>query len=520
MRKNFCLCIINLFIFSIVDAQIIPVKNHSLEGPAAHVGISLIPPEWFEVTGSPETLDSTSMIWASEGKCFVFMRGYYDSRPSRYRNTGIGQELSSPLTAGRTYMLSFDMAYCSLYRDTTYWHPTPDFANLTIKGFADGGGDLFWQSGRVSSHSWVRDTIVFTPTRNTTYITVSTFGTEGDSSTVGTLLDNFSEIRETIKLDLTSDNTCTGKTIGAVYVSIPGGDDTYTYLWQPGNYTTSSVQNLGPGFYSVTVKSGRGLTAYGRIGVTTSDISLTKTVTPVSCYGETDAILNVVASGGQAPYKFTLDNGSVNESGVFDKLPPGTYNVKVEDKQQCKASMEVHADIIKPTLLQLKTVTTKGVVCNAAKDGKIILTARGGTLPYTYSIPDDVSQPDSILRQLDEGTYHYTVTDSHKCMVEGDAVITKDWRECAVFVPSAFSPNGDGLNDVFRIKLMDDVREYRMTVYSNWGTLVFESSNPEAGWDGTRKGNVLPVGTYIWAIVYTNSKKQAMKQTGAVTLIR
>lgn len=522
MKKYLYLTIINLVVLVTADAQIVPLKNHSLEGVGPRKNRSGIPPEWLVESGNPETWlgDSTSLIWASDGIYFSYLRGFYLRRDARkFHPTAIGQELSTTLTAGRTYTLSFDMAYCSLYTDTLLYHYAVDFANLKITGSGDGYTDVFYKSPRIKSHYWVRDTIVFTPTRNTSYMTFSTYD-DGDSSTVGTILDNFSEIRETIKLELTSNNTCIGKKIGSVSVTIPGGDDTYTYLWEPGGYTTSTVSDLPSNFYSVTVKSGRGLTAYGRIAVSTSDISLRKKVTPISCYGETDAIIEIIPDAGQAPYKFTLNDTGFNNTGIFKDLPPGAYHFKVEDKQQCKADEEIIVDIFEPPLFQLKNMRTKGVICSSAKDGQIILTATGGTLPYTYSIPGLVSQPDSVLRQLDEGKYHYVVTDSHHCMDEGYADISKDWRECGVFVPNAFSPNRDGLNDEFRVKLLDDVSEYRLSIYSGWGAPVFESSNPEGGWDGTRRGEMLPTGTYIWSLVYTNSKKQPMKQTGTVTLVR
>jgi gliding motility-associated-like protein len=271
------------------------------------------------------------------------------------------------------------------------------------------------------------------------------------------------------------------------------------------------VENLPAGVYRVTIK-GDGMKEEAKIEVKTSFLSLTTTVTGISCYGQTDAMINLLAEDGDQPYKYSL-NDTYNDSGIFSNIPPGTYTVKVEDAI-CTISETI--DLKEPALLELEKVSANEVVCSTAKNGQIVLSATGGTLPYSYSIPDVVKQSDSILRHLDEGNYHYMVEDSHHCMVEGNALITKDWRDCAVYAPNAFTPNGDGVNDVFHVRVIDDIHHYRMAVFSRWGTPVFESGNPSAGWNGGQ----CPAGSYSWIITYTDSKNQLIKQTGNLLLIR
>jgi len=90
-----------------------------------------------------------------------------------------------------------------------------------------------------------------------------------------------------------------------------------------------------------------------------------------------------------------------------------------------------------------------------------------------------------------------------------------------LFMPSAFTPNGDGRNDLFRIPPGIPVTITRFAVYDRWGGMVFATSNTGEGWDGTRSGTLQPTGTYAWYVEYFNPLTKRMEmQKGTVELIR
>jgi gliding motility-associated-like protein len=416
----------------------------------------------------------------------------------------MGQRLTPEPKTGHTYRFSFDYAY-----------PEEDTASrygaFVIKAVDWKGQDLLWKSNLIYKNSWQRDTIYFTPKRDVTFLMFTTYDMPRDSIGTAIVLDHFSDVEEIMTLDISAKNTCPGKSIGAVSVNVAHADNTFTYLWQPGNYTTSTVENLPAGVYRVAINGG-GMTAEAKVEVKASDLNIWPEITNVSCYGKMDGMVTIVAEGGEQPYRYAL-NGTYNDMGIFHNMSSGTYDVKATD-QLCDVSRKIAMQ--EPALLQLEKVSTNEVVCSSARNGQIVLSASGGTPPYSYGIPDVMIQSDSILRHLDGGNYHYVIEDNHHCMVEGNAIITKNWRDCAVHAPNAFTPNGDGLNDVFRVRVIDDIHDYRMAVFSRWGTPVFESRNPAAGWNGGQ----CPAGSYAWIITYTDSKQQFIKQTGNLLLIR
>jgi gliding motility-associated-like protein len=174
-------------------------------------------------------------------------------------------------------------------------------------------------------------------------------------------------------------------------------------------------------------------------------------------------------------------------------------------------------DTIPLTLVNLVSVNIR---CSESKDGQVIISVIGGKPPYSYSIPGVILQSDSVIQHLQADKYHCRVTDANGDQVEGIITVKKEWRYCSVFVPSAFSPNKDGLNDIFRVKIQDDISEFHMLIFDRWGHLVFESNDPSYGWDGSQGSAQLPPSTYIWSITYLDNKKQATKQQGTVVLVR
>jgi gliding motility-associated-like protein len=73
-----------------------------------------------------------------------------------------------------------------------------------------------------------------------------------------------------------------------------------------------------------------------------------------------------------------------------------------------------------------------------------------------------------------------------------------------VYAPTAFSPNGDGKNDVFYVYgPVDEIVQFQLNIYDRWGTLVFKTNDLQEGWDGTFDGNLAPTGAYVWVADFT-----------------
>ena len=89
-------------------------------------------------------------------------------------------------------------------------------------------------------------------------------------------------------------------------------------------------------------------------------------------------------------------------------------------------------------------------------------------------------------------------------------------------VPNAFTPNGDGLNDLFIpvISNPEQAKYYQFDVFNRWGQIVFSSNKPGEGWDGKYKGKLCPFGTYNWKVSFDVTGQESTNANGHVTLVK
>ena len=120
------------------------------------------------------------------------------------------------------------------------------------------------------------------------------------------------------------------------------------------------------------------------------------------------------------------------------------------------------------------------------------------------------------------GVYRVTlyVTDENGCTAErSDMVVIKN-PELQIFVPSSFTPNQDGLNDLFKpigLNVADD--QYLFMIYDRWGHLVFQTTDPEEGWDGSFKGQMVPNNSVMSWTLRCTSDMGMVRKKGAVVVI-
>jgi len=130
-------------------------------------------------------------------------------------------------------------------------------------------------------------------------------------------------------------------------------------------------------------------------------------------------------------------------------------------------------------------------------------------------LEDSTTLSPTTLHLTDNTTYTLTATNDEGCTASKSmrAIVFSPF-----YMPNAFTPNGDGKNDVFRIPPGSSLRLEEFSIYDRWGTRIFSTQNIDKGWDGTINGKQLPTGVFIYVIKGTNGNSVFLK--GSVTLIR
>ncbi|HHM21583.1 MAG TPA: T9SS type B sorting domain-containing protein, partial [Bacteroidetes bacterium] len=320
----------------------------------------------------------------------------------------------------------------------------------------------------------------------------------------------------------------------------PSGNN-ISYLWQadfgafPGDSTILHPVVALPGTYTLTVTD-------TDLGCSSTDVVVVEasqeipvpdlTLLPISCYGNNDgAIIINSVSGGQEPYLFSLNGSPFGSNSSFTQLPPAIYEVQILDANGCENLLTF--DIRQPQELDVSLVLSiEGN--NVITLGDEITMTGIVTLPedsldiIRWSPPELVSC-DSCLQVIAQPVQQTTFTltvESNGCE-DSESVtvfVAKDWQ---VFVPNAFSPNGDNINDRFRIFVnAEQVTEVKsFLIFNRWGETVFQfygfdPNDPNTGWDGTFRGKPLNPAVFVWFAEVEFIDGSTRLFEGDVTLIR
>ncbi len=201
------------------------------------------------------------------------------------------------------------------------------------------------------------------------------------------------------------------------------------------------------------------------------------------------------------PFYTLPNNYKVKESGIYD--------ITFHTPQGCDST--VFYDI---SLLKKPAITLGEDECMDGKDS-VVLKAKGGYSKYTWM---NTSSPDSNYVVYQPGNYWVQVTNI--CGSAIDSVRVFEKCDFPVYIPSGFTPNGDGLNDIFRVPDQNKNKLITLKIFNRWGQLVFETNTDNKGWDGKYKNQPQPPGTYVYFIEMKNLAGRSVSSRGLVTLIR
>ena len=219
--------------------------------------------------------------------------------------------------------------------------------------------------------------------------------------------------------------TAPGATNGSIAVSASGGTSPYTYSINGGAFQSSATfGSLAAGAYSITAKDNNGCTGVANFTLTAPNPcagvtiivngTLTNPATPTSNNGSIAA----TASGGTAPYTFSLNSGAFQSSGTFPNLGPGNYTVTAKDNNGCTGSASFTLTAPNPcsgVTISVSNAAVQLTPCVTPPNGSITATPSGGTGPYTFSMNGGAFQSSNIFSGLAAGNYTVTAKDVNGC---------------------------------------------------------------------------------------------------------
>jgi gliding motility-associated-like protein len=282
-----------------------------------------------------------------------------------------------------------------------------------------------------------------------------------------------------------TDATC-NKNDGIITATGDKGTTPYLYSIDGNNFQMGNIfTNLPPAAYTITLKDARGTIDTTSITIKNNCPVITTYVTDAICDNNNGKIRSV-GSQGTAPYQYSLDGINFQSGDSFSGLAPATYMVSIRD---ANGYVSVTDAIIK----EGTTVLTKvfaGNDTSIAIDQPIQLFARdvnkSGFSEFTWSPASGLNNPliQNPIAIIDQDvTYVVIAKDSNGCS-STDKIHIKVYKGPDIYVPNAFTPNGDGRNDILKV-IPIGIQTFRyFIIYNRDGQKVFYTTNPSLGWDG------------------------------------
>ncbi len=323
------------------------------------------------------------------------------------------------------------------------------------------------------------------------------------------------------------DNKCFGEDKGSVVANVKGGTPGYTYTWNNG-VTVAKLSDLPAGNYTLTITDANNCIHTTQAVVNQpNQLTAEFKVTDPTCFGDRDGNIKVTPLGGTAPYQYSLDNKNFTSTSTFIALKANDYKIYVKDANGCtfldrvavneppKFLVDAGDDsyvILLGDSLQLtaNSINGQGFV------SYVWSAPYGNTLSCTECETTTASPQDMIIYEL------YGIDEKGCEATDKLTIVVQKIREVAV--PTGFTPNSDGSNDLLRVHGLDGTKVRVFRVYDRWGELLYEFGdfmvNDEAGWDGTFRGEPMGTGVYIWylEVEYLDGMTESLH--GQTTLIR
>lgn len=189
----------------------------------------------------------------------------------------------------------------------------------------------------------------------------------------------------------------------------------------------------------------------------------------------------------------------------------GKFTLEAIDENGCHTSAEIEVRLFEAIRLDIPDIY---FFC---KDEVAILDVQAESF-VSYRWHDGLTNP---VREVDSaGRYTVEVEDIYHCSSIAISEVRFSTCRPLSFMPSAFSPNADGINEYFGPSWQEGITGYDLKIFNRWGQKVFDSTDPFPGWDGNYRGQSCPEGVYIYALSYFTAIQTVSHKQGTVTLIR
>ena len=449
----------------------------------------------------------------------------------------------SGLTAGQYGLQLVDSNGCYAFDSIVITQPT----QITVTGFsnsvvcfntATGSLDAIATGGTPGySYAWSNggvDSAINTLSAGVYVLTV----TDSKSCSVTTDFTVNQGTKVIISL-ATYDPICYNGNTGAITALVSGGAEPYRYVWSSGaSDTTVAVGHLTAGAYVVTVTDNVGcsVTAAATLSQPAA-IAISPSITGARCSNASNGVVIANTTGGSAPFNYIL-NGVGQSSDTFTHVAPGTYELVATDVNGCQGT-DTFSISTANTIAVTLSVTDQVIITGMQTQLSAAATSNTPIIGYTWSpilldsadvfdfsgCADSLNCSTPYVKPPFTTIFTVTAMNADSCTASDTVTVYVNHSDNPSFFPTAFTPNGDGLNDRFTFSILG-ATTIEVAIYDRWGQrLYYDAAQPNGisnsyGWDGTSGGKQAPEDTYVYQLKITYYDGSTKAKSGTITLMR
>ncbi|MCB0554368.1 MAG: gliding motility-associated C-terminal domain-containing protein [Phaeodactylibacter sp.] len=318
-------------------------------------------------------------------------------------------------------------------------------------------------------------------------------------------------------------NTSCGEDNGGISFAVSGGKPPYVYRVNGMEVTSPLLEDVSAGTYALEVVDDSGCVLTETVAIAGSTgLSIEELLLENSSCGLANGRAEIITAGGAEPLEYNLSGLPPSATPVFMDVSAGNYTLTITDAAGCVATTEISLSGSEPPILTQDVVVAAS--CNE-KNGQLQFTVTGGAGGGQLSLNGRALGLTNQLDELAAGDYLLIATDSLAC---ADTLAFRiPSGLCPAYLPNAFSPNDDGVNDNFRPMAAGglDAMIHRFIIFDRWGGMVHQVeglpfSDPAVAWKGRKNDKPLPAGVYVYLLEMAYATGETVLLTGDVLLVR
>ncbi|HNY62710.1 MAG TPA: gliding motility-associated C-terminal domain-containing protein [Bacteroidales bacterium] len=335
------------------------------------------------------------------------------------------------------------------------------------------------------------------------------------------LSDTIHKLNPVQIIDVNSHRETCNQQNGSIEITLSEGTPPYYYLWNNASGSFGSeITQLAGDYYFITVTDQYGCTDTTSIDVGSVDFSASVLeTTPSYCDQDNGSVTLSLTGDVENPH---IDWGPIlhHDELYADHLPGGIYTVSVED-YGCVDTVTFEIEEI-PNPIACFDFSPDGMLTTEQLVSFYNCSSNGENYEWNFGDGHNSTMINPQHQYFNAGNYNVTLFTSNQYdCIDSTSTLIVVIDKVMVYLPNSFTPNQDGVNDVF-IPIFSSVSEigYQFTVFNRWGEVIFQTTNPSKGWDGTHQNKTVPAGIYSYLLLFQNENGKEFKRSGSIRLIR